>query len=296
MGFVDPKGANLPYQCRSGAGPSGRGFSEIRAGCAVSLTSGDLTLTSADNFGREAILATQKNGLADKHVVIVGGSSGMGLALGRQAAAAGARVTLSARDADKLAAAARQVAGAAAQVMDLRRTDTISAAIPGFGTVDHLVITAGTYRPGPADKIDVEEWRGVLEERIIGPLFLIKSLARQITTSVVMFTGTASMRPTAGIAAAAAAIAGVENMVRCLALELSPVRINVVVPGMVDTPLLDSVLPADSKQKIMTDFAAHLPAKVVGTPDDAAQAALFLMTNPFMSGSTVVLDGGGLLV
>lgn len=243
-------------------------------------------------------MAAQKNldALANKHVAIVGGSSGMGLALGQQAAAAGVRVTLLARDANKLAAAAKQVPNAATRVMDLRRTDTISAAISSLGTVDHLVITAGTYRPGPADKIDVEEWRGILEERVIGPLFLIKSLAKQITTSVVMFTGTASMRPTAGIAAAAAATAGVENMARCLALELSPVRINVVVPGMVDTPLLDGVLPADSKQKIMTDFAAHLPAKVVGKPDDAAHAALFLMTNPFMSGSTVVLDGGGLLV
>jgi NAD(P)-dependent dehydrogenase (short-subunit alcohol dehydrogenase family) len=233
--------------------------------------------------------------LTDKHVVVVGGSSGMGLAIARQASAAGARLTLLARDANKLESAASQVRNAGFRTIDLKNMETIPASVANLGVVDHLVVTAGTARVMPLASTGPTEWRAVVEERLIGPLLVIKILASQISESIVFFSGTIARRPTAAGAIMAAAAAGVENMVRALSLELSPVRVNAVVPGMVDTPMLDDFL-SSHKQQAVADMTAKLPAKRIGTADDAAQAALLLMTNPFVNGASIVIDGGGVLV
>jgi NAD(P)-dependent dehydrogenase (short-subunit alcohol dehydrogenase family) len=199
------------------------------------------------------------------------------------------------RDATKLQSAASQVQNARVRTIDLKNTETIPVSLANMDVVDHLVVTAGTYSEVPLASTGPTEWRAVLEERLIGPLYIIKILASQITESIVLFSGTMARRPTAGSAILAAAAAGVENVVRALSLELSPVRVNAVVPGMVDTPMLDGVL-ASNKQQVVADMTAKLPAKRIGTPDDAAHAALFLMTNPFMTGTSIVIDGGGVLI
>lgn len=233
--------------------------------------------------------------LANKHVVIVGGSSGMGLALAKLLVAAGARLTLVGRDAAKVKGVAMEIGNAEGRSLDLRRAETIPPAFDGISDVDHLVITAGTTGPMPLASTGPDQWRGPLEERIIGPLTIIKALAPRLKTSIVMFSGTGARRPTAGRVATAAAAGGVENMVRSLALELSPIRVNAVLPGMVDTPMLEGVL-GEHKAKVTADTAAKLPAKRIGQPEDPAQAAIFLMTNPFMNGTSIVIDGGGLLI
>jgi NAD(P)-dependent dehydrogenase (short-subunit alcohol dehydrogenase family) len=234
--------------------------------------------------------------LTGQHVVIVGGSSGVGLALAAQSARAGARLTLLARDLSKLQAAAAPF-GDDAQVrsVDLRRSETLAPALEGLGAVDHLVITAGSFRPALLNASRADDWRAVFEERLVGPLGLIQALAPTLKRSIVLFSGTIARRPSAGFIALAAAAAGVEAATRALALELAPIRVNAVAPGMLDTPLLDEIL-GEQKTALIKATAERLPARHVGTARDASSAALFLMTNPYMSGATVRIDGGSLLV
>ena len=232
--------------------------------------------------------------LVGSHVVIVGGSSGMGLALAGRAARAGARLTLMARDPDKLASAARAVGGADVRVLDLRREATVLAACEDVGAVDHLVVTAGEYRPATFAETGPEEWRGMLEERLIGPLLLVRRLGP--TTSIVLVSGTVSRRILPGSTWATIALSGVEAAVRALAVELAPVRVNGIVPGAVDTPLLARGRTGAEREDLKASIAARLPAKRVGAPEDIAQTGMFLLTNPFITGETILVDGGAVLV
>ena len=232
--------------------------------------------------------------LEGQHVLVVGASSGMGRGVALHAAEAGARLTLMGRDAGRLEAVAAETGGEI-RTIDLRREETVPLAVEGLADVDHLVVTAGTYGVHPVAKSRPSDWREILEERLIGPLFLIKSLGSRLTRSITLFTGSTVRRPTAGAVLPTAALGGVEAMVRALAVELAPVRANAVSPGIVDTPLLDTVL-GSAKAEVVKASRESLPARHVGTPDDAASAAMFLMTNPFVTGTTIELDGGGTLV
>jgi NAD(P)-dependent dehydrogenase (short-subunit alcohol dehydrogenase family) len=234
--------------------------------------------------------------LTGQHIVIVGGSSGVGLALAAQSARAGARLTVLARDLTKLREAASRLGGdVQVRSVDLRQFETLAPAVEGLGAVDHLVITAGSFRPAMLSVSHADDWRGVFEERLIGPLGLIQALAPTLRRSIVLFSGTIARRPSAGLTVLAAAAAGVEAATRALALELAPIRVNSVAPGMLDTPMLDAVLGAQ-KTALISATAERLPARRVGTAADAASAALFLMSNPYMSGATVQIDGGSALV
>jgi NAD(P)-dependent dehydrogenase (short-subunit alcohol dehydrogenase family) len=116
-----------------------------------------------------------------------------------------------------------------------------------------------------------------------------------LTTSVVLFSGTLSQRPGTDSTVFSSALAGVESAGRALARELAPVRVNVVVPGAVDTPMLHGLMGAH-REAASAAMAAHLPAGRIGAPEDVAEAVMFLMTNPFMTGAVIRIDGGGVLV
>lgn len=233
--------------------------------------------------------------LKGRLVMVVGGSSGIGLAVAEAAARQGAGLILAGRDPAKLEAAAARAGGAKTVSIDLRRLDSVLAAAEGIERVDHLVITAGGFAPAALEASTPDDWRGVLEERLIGPLALVKALGPRIAGSITLFSGTIAQRPFPGSAILAAAASGVESAVRALALELAPVRVNAVAPGMVDTPMLDGVLGA-GKADAIAATAARLPARHVGTADDIAQAVLFLMANRYMTGKTIEIDGGAPLI
>jgi NAD(P)-dependent dehydrogenase (short-subunit alcohol dehydrogenase family) len=233
--------------------------------------------------------------LADRHVVVVGGSSGIGLAVAQMAATRGARLTLMARSAERLAAAAELVGGAQVRTLDLRQPETVAAAARALGEVDHLVITAGEYAPARLADSQPAGWRALVEERLVGPLSLIRDVAPRITSSIVVFSGTVARRPLPGSVWHSLAAAGMEAAVRALAVELAPVRVNAIAPGAIDTPMLDRVLGAQKAERTAA-MAARLPARRVGSSWDAAEAVLFVMTNAFMTGATVQIDGGSVLV
>jgi NAD(P)-dependent dehydrogenase (short-subunit alcohol dehydrogenase family) len=230
-----------------------------------------------------------------QHIVIVGGSSGVGLALARQCDASGANLTLMGRDSGKLEVAARTLQRASTRSIDLRDAESLTAAFADLPRADHLVITAGTYETATLATSEPADWRQVLEERLIGPLLIIKSLAPTLTKSIVLFSGTVARRPLPGSTLGSIAIAGVESAVRALALELAPLRVNAVAPGAIDTPMLAGAMGAN-KETACAAMAARLPARRIGAPDDAADAVLFLMGNPFMTGAVIEIDGGAAVI
>lgn len=233
--------------------------------------------------------------LSGRHIVIIGGSSGVGLALARSAARAGARLTLLGRSQDKLLAAAAGIERVTTRTIDLTRANTIPGALQGIGDVDHLVVSAGTVSFATLADSSAQDWRAALEERIVGPLTAVKMLGPRISTSIVLFSGTVARRPSPGATMLSVVAAAVEAAVRSLALELAPLRVNAVRPGMLDTPMTSNLL-GESKAQVFGDVARRLPARRIGTPEDAAHAAMFLMTNPFVTGTTIDVDGGAQLV
>jgi NAD(P)-dependent dehydrogenase (short-subunit alcohol dehydrogenase family) len=237
----------------------------------------------------------QSQMLAGQHVAIVGASSGVGLALARLAAMQGAKMTLLGRDLARLRLASQDLANTDLRCLDLLDGASIESAVQGMAAVDHLVITAGTFALAPFIESSVEQWRATLEERVIGPLTLIKKLTPNIRRSIVLFSGGVARRPVPGCAVLAGAVAAVESMGRALSLELAPIRVNVVAPGTLDTPMIDKVL-GPHKDRAFSAVAANAPARRMGRAEDAAHAALFLMTNPYMSAATIEVDGGAKLI
>ncbi|MEW6642723.1 MAG: SDR family oxidoreductase [Pseudomonadota bacterium] len=237
---------------------------------------------------------TSSPSLIGQTVAVVGGSSGLGFAIAAEARRQGADLVLVARDPDRLRHAAAALGGAAMVAADIADPQAASALFDGIAALDHLVITAGTARLLPLAAHTAGDLAAVLAERLVGPLLAIKAAAPRLRAggSITLTSAQLSTRPIAAGAVFAAAVAGVEAMARALALELAPIRVNALAPGLIDTPLLDALL-GDAKRQVLEASAASVPARRVGRPQDVAQAALLLMTNGFITGEVLHVDGGG---
>ncbi len=235
--------------------------------------------------------------LAENRVVILGGTSGIGLATAVAAQAEGATVTVTGRSEDKLAAA-RSTLGDAAQCLALDASDEAGtrALLEGHDRIDHLFITAGTLVPDPKLAGEMDAFRPSLDVRFWGAVAAAKYAAPRMSTgSITFMSGTAAMRPLAGAAIGSASTAAVEGLARALAVDLAPIRVNAIRPGFVDTPMLDDVL-GENKAAVLADFAKKLPVGRIGRAEELADAVLFLMKNGYVTGIALTVDGGGLLV
>jgi len=236
--------------------------------------------------------------MPSQHAVIVGGSSGIGLASARQLLASGMRVTITGRSAERLEKARESVAGAEAVLMDAADTDTLKQTLSRIGPFDHLVLALGSGKGfGPFTSVSVADVRKGFEEKVY-PHFATAQAALPLLlkdgsiTFIAAVSAHAAMPGTAGIGAANAAVA---MFVPILAAELRPLRVNGVSPGVIDTPWWD-FLPAEQREAAFTEYAAKTPVGRVGKPDDIAEAVAFLVTNTFMTGQVIVCDGGLRLV
>jgi len=229
------------------------------------------------------------------HTVIVGGSSGIGLATARTLLDAGQKVSIAGRSAERLESAAKLLDGRAqAVVMDAANVESVTRTLETIGAFDHLVLALGSTKgAGPFASVDLAEVRQGFDEKVF-PHFATAQAALPFLaqdgsiTFVSAVTAHAAIPGTAGIGAANAAVAA---LVPILAAELKPIRVNGVSPGVIDTPWWD-FLPADVRTSLFADYAAKTPVGRVGTPDDVARAVAFLVTNGFMSGEVIVCDGG----
>ena len=233
--------------------------------------------------------------MSSQHTVIVGGSSGIGLATARHLLASGARVTITGRNQTRLVEAKRQL-GPEAQVvpMDAAAADALPAQFAQIGKFDHLVLALGSGKGvGPFAAVSLAEVKLGFEEKVYAHFATAQAALPFLnpTGSLTFVSGLAALATVPGTAGIGAANAAIAQLVPILAVELKPLRVNGVSPGVIDTPWWDAV-PEEQKQAMFGDYAAKTPVGRVGRPEDVAQAIAFLIGNDFMTGHMLVCDGG----
>ncbi|WP_041453612.1 SDR family oxidoreductase [Anaeromyxobacter dehalogenans] len=239
-------------------------------------------------------------GLKDRTVVVVGGGSGIGLAVAREALARGAEVVLAGRSRERLARALGALgAGARARAVaaDVRQEDAVVRLFREVPAADHVVATAVVPAYQPIAAFDLEAARAVVDSKLLGALLLAKHGAPRLRPggSLTFTTGIAADRPMPRGSVIAAVNGALAAFVRAAALELAPLRVNALSPGWVDTEIWDAVA-GDGKAATFAAMAERLPARRIGRPEDVAHAAAFLMENGFTTGSVLRVDGGHPLV
>src|ERR1700723_1262783 len=241
----------------------------------------------------------RENGLRDKRVVVLGGSSGIGLAVAEQAAAQGADVVIASSNAERVQKAVESIGGEAqGQVVDVSDERALATFFSKLGAFDHLVFTAGdSLHLHDLAATDLQQARHAFELRYWAALAAVKYGSPHIRPqgSVVLTTGIAGQRPQKGWVIAASVCGTIEALTRALAVELAPIRVNAVSPGVVRTNLWQN-MGAEEREALFESVGKSLPVGRVGEASDIAQAYLFLMQEGFSSGQTVVVDGGTVLV
>ena len=231
--------------------------------------------------------------LAGQKVVVVGGSSGIGLATAELAKREGANVIVASRNADRLNEAAEKL-GATAIAADVTSDESVASLFRNCGPVDHVVVTAAQLRSGPFKTVAMEDVRATLEGKFWGAWRVARAAEIRPGGSLTLVSGFLSIRPRPNSAIVGAANGAIESLARSLALELAPVRVNAVSPGIIDTPIR-AAMPEAARLEMLAKTAASLPVGRVGVGEDIARQILAFMTIGFMTGSIVYLDGGGLV-
>ncbi|WP_372411731.1 SDR family oxidoreductase [Streptomyces luteireticuli] len=237
--------------------------------------------------------------LTGRRVVVLGGTSGVGLATAALSAQHGADVVVVSRNPRSVERAQASLPPTAtAETADLTDAAQVSALMERLGSFDHLVFTAGEpLELTPLDTLDVKAAREFFGLRYFGALSAVTAAIPHLRPggSVVLTSGTAGQRSGPGWAVAASICGAVESLTRAMAVELAPVRVNAVRLGMVRTPLW-SHMQEDEREEMYAHIGRSLPTGRVGGAEEAAEAYLFLMNQRFATGSVVTVDGGGLLV
>jgi NAD(P)-dependent dehydrogenase (short-subunit alcohol dehydrogenase family) len=233
--------------------------------------------------------------MSSQHTVIVGGSSGIGLATARHLLKSGARVTITGRDETRLGEAKRKLGpDAQAVAMDATAANALPSQFAKIGKFDHLVLALGSGKGlGPFASVSLDDIKLGFEEKVYAHFGTAQAALPFLSpTGSLTFVSAASAHAaapgTAGIGAANAAVAAV---VPILAAELKPIRVNGVSPGVIDTPWWDA-FPEGQKQAIFETYAAKTPVGRVGRSEDVAQAIGFLIADSFMTGHMLICDGG----
>ena len=233
--------------------------------------------------------------LVDTRVLVLGGSSGIGLATAKAAAAAGAKVTLASRSNDKVNAASMQVGkGAVGVPIDTTNDTALEAFFSKQPEWDHIVVSVAAGRSAGLQDLSLQDAYGNMNAKFWTAYKTARFARIAPEGSLTLVSGFLSQRPNKDALLQGCINAALESLGRGLALALSPVRVNTVSPGLIDTPIR-AAMPADKKKAMLDHAAATLPARRVGQADDVADAILMLMTNPFMTGSTLFIDGGGMI-
>lgn len=230
-------------------------------------------------------------------VLIFGGSSGIGEATARQALAAGAEVTIVGRSPASLEQALARLPGAKGTRADARDAKAVAGIFEQRGPFGHVVIcVSGGKGAGPFHDLEVEAVRAAFEEKTFAQWTVAQAAARAMKAGSLTLVTAASARSTIrGTAGLAAVNGALEAIVPILALELAPLRVNAVSPGIIDTPWWEE-MPRQQKDAIFQQAGETLPSGRIGKPEEIARAIVFLMTTGFVTGSTLVVDGGGHLV
>jgi NAD(P)-dependent dehydrogenase (short-subunit alcohol dehydrogenase family) len=230
--------------------------------------------------------------LQGKSVLVVGRGTGIARAIAERARSEGAHVVVAGRDRAKLAAAYHDP-GITAETVDVTDDKSIAELADRVGPVDHVVSTASARARGKLSDLDRKNLQLSFDTKVIGPAMLAKHFAPQMNTdgSFVLFSGVNAFKVNVGYLGVAITNGAVDFLTRSLAVELAPIRVNTISPGVIDTGAWDA-MGAQGKQDYFKHIAGSNPARRIGTVEDVADAVLFAMTNSFLTGVTLKVDGG----
>jgi len=237
--------------------------------------------------------------LKDKRVIILGGSSGLGLATAKFAAAEGANVVIVSGNKSRIDNALEELpASATGFAVDLSKEENIKQFFESAGKFDHLVYTAGeNLTLHTINETDIDDARSFFNVRYWGAFAAVKYGAPHINKggAISLISGTASLRPGAGWSVASSICGAMEGFVRAMAVELAPIRVNSVVPGVIKTNLWGGMTEAD-REGLFKSQSDSLLLKRVGEAEDVALAFVYLMKQSFATGQNIVIDGGAVLI
>lgn len=241
---------------------------------------------------------TRSQNLLGQTVVVIGGSSGIGLETARRARAEGAGVILTGRSADRLQRAADEVGAqstAAFDAVDFARLEQFFTELPG--SIDHVMVSGSGPYYAPLAEIDLDLARRDIEQHVFLPIQVARLAVGKVRPggSLVLIGGTGGRRAAVGFATISMLTAGMPALARTLALEIAPIRVNVLAAGFVDTPLSATLL-GDQLDARREQLRAALPIGRVVGPADVAALALHLMINTALTGGTYDVDGGQQIV
>jgi NAD(P)-dependent dehydrogenase (short-subunit alcohol dehydrogenase family) len=228
--------------------------------------------------------------------VVLGGTSGIGFAVAEAAVDAGFEVTVASSRQSSVDKAVAALPDARGVVLDLADQDAVSGFFAAQGEFDHLVYTAGEpLSMMPLDGLDLDAARSFFGLRYFGALAAVRAAAPYVRGSITLTSGTAAARGGPGWAVAASICGAIEALTRSLAVELAPVRVNAVAPGVVRSPLWQGMSEED-RESMYTSIGASIPAGRVGEVEDVARAYLYCMTQSWATGTVLTTDGGTVLV
>src|SRR4051812_30071256 len=246
-------------------------------------------MTTATTSARESV-----NALAGQTVVVIGGSSGIGLEAARQAHSAGAQLILTGRDRDRLDSARNEGSAMSTATLDIGEAAGLDRFFTGLPPlIDHVLVTGGGPTYSSIADLHFDAALTVLDEHLLGSLRIARACAGRVRPggSLTLVTGTHARRPGVGLSIAAIAAAAMPAIAANAAIELAPMRVNAIAAGFVDTPLSARIL-GDQLEPRLLELRATLPIRRVVGSADVAAVAIHLMTNTAVTGSTYDVDGG----
>jgi len=230
--------------------------------------------------------------LAGQAVAVFGGSSGIGLATATAAHGLGARVSLVSRTQARLAPAAAALGGAETAALDVRDAAAVAGFFEARDPFDHVVVSAAELSVGPLRAQSLAEAHAAMDSKFWGAVNVAHAARIRAGGSLTLVSGMIGTRPTGAATMLSAINAALDTLAKALATEMAPVRVNCVSPGRIETPWWD-YLPQEQRLALFERTAAATPLKRVGRPEEVAAQIVHLMQNGFMTGSVVLVDGGG---
>jgi NAD(P)-dependent dehydrogenase (short-subunit alcohol dehydrogenase family) len=231
--------------------------------------------------------------LLGQTVVVIGGSAGIGFETARRAHAEGAEVILTGRNADRLQLAASEVHALSTAAFDAADPLALDRFFGELPTIDHVMVTAGRPYYGRLADMDFAKIRELIGEHLLLALYVARNAATKVRPggTLIFMSGTGGRRPGIGMSITSAFTAALPALTANLALEIAPVRVNLIAAGFVDTPLSAELL-GDQLEKRRNQLRSTLPIGRVVGPADVAALAVHIMTNTALTGATYDIDGG----
>ncbi|MFE4045991.1 SDR family oxidoreductase [Priestia megaterium] len=235
--------------------------------------------------------------LKGKKIVIIGGSSGIGFESAKQVIAQGAEVIIASRSKNKLQNAKEQLgARATAFTLDTTQEQQVQSFFEKVGQFDHLVVSAAETSSGSFLDTNTTQARQLFENKFWGQYYAAKYGAPKVLPhgSIILFSGVVAYKSMVGSSMLGAVNAAVSNLAQTLALELAPIRVNIISPGIIDTPSRNK-MPEEIRNHFYATMGNKLPVKRIGRAEDVAQSVLYLLQNSFVTGTVLHVEGGHIL-